>query len=44
MDELNEKEEIREEIIEIIKRMEDVNILNYILIIVDDIEKEEKGR
>ena len=39
---LKEKEYYREQIVEMIQKIEDADVLNYIYIIVDDIEKELK--
>lgn len=39
---MKEKEYYREQIVEMIQKIEDADVLNYIYIIVDDIEKELK--
>lgn len=39
---MKEKEYYREQIVEMIHKIEDADVLNYIYIIVDDIEKELK--
>lgn len=39
---MKEKEYYREQIVERIRKIEDTDVLNYIYIIVDDIEKELK--
>jgi hypothetical protein len=39
---LKEKEYYREQIVKMIQKIEDADVLNYIYIIVDDIEKELK--
>ena len=40
----NEKEEYREKIIEMVEKIENIDILNYIYIIVSDIMIEEGGK
>ena len=39
---MKEKKYYREQIVEIIQKIEDTDVLNYIYIIVEDIEKELK--